>query len=78
MSWNLHFKVKDVDAYVDLPYQTQTEFTLAMIDETDLDKRLELLKQDLDIRGFDEEDTKRIFDHVASLLRSPHLELSYL
>lgn len=78
MSMNLCFDVKGGAGMVDFPYQTSTELTYAVLNEKDDDKRLALIRKDIESWGRSKEEIERIMGEVEALMKSPNLELSLI
>ena len=79
MSMNLIFDVKESPAIVSFPYQTSTSLTFAGLAEDDNDKRIALIKEDIDgWANYDDEEKKDMLNEVVALINSPALELSLI
>jgi hypothetical protein len=71
------FKVKGSTAYVEFPYQTPTTLTYAVIGEKDVEKRIQLIKDDLN-KCINKDANKWIIKQCETLMRDDKLELTYM
>ena len=79
MSMNLIFEVVGVDACVDFPFQTSTNLTYAVLKEPNLEKRLKLVKSDIDTWiGWSKKEKADMYKKCEKLMRSPKLKLSLI
>ena len=68
---NLIFKCGP--AYIDFPFQTPTSLTFKVLNEKDLDKRLEYIYEYLK-----ERDAIELYAECEHLMKFPLLELTYI
>ena len=83
MSMNLCFYTKTGKEHVEFPYQTSTKLTRKVLAEKSIEKKLDLIKEDL-IDKYDMEDRieKDLFNEriseIEDLLRDDNLELTMI
>jgi hypothetical protein len=77
MSTNLCFDVKG-GGMVDFPFQTTTELTYAVLKEQDHDKRLALIRKELEKNKYNKKEIKDTLTEIEALMKNPNLELSLI
>jgi hypothetical protein len=77
MSMNLVFAVKE-GGMIDFPFQTSTKLTLAVMAEPDNKKRLDIIRDDCNKCGWDQEDINKHMKTIKTLMNNPNLTLTYI
>jgi hypothetical protein len=74
---NLVFEVKGGGS-VDFPIQTPTKLTYAVLKEKNIDKRLALIRKEIESYGWGKKDTTERMNEIKVLMNNPNLELTFI
>ena len=77
MSMNLTFDVKG-GGTVDFPIQTSTNLTFAVLKEKDINKRLDMIRKEIEGYGWGKKDTNDRMNEIKTLMNNPNLELTFI
>jgi len=77
MSLNLIFTINN-KAVIDFPFQTTTSLTKKVLEESDKEKQLEIIKNELKSWNWDDKDIEDTIRDVKDLLYDPDLKLTLI
>jgi len=74
---NLYFSARRGPAFLDFPYQTQTEISYAVMAATTIEERMEIIRKDLEGRreGWSNELVDEILADILQNMENPDLIL---
>lgn len=73
MSYNLAFKKGN--KLIDFPFQSSTKLTKAVLAATYIEDRLQLIEQQLELYGWEEEEISKVIDFIQDNLKDETITL---